>query len=173
MNSSAFFATLVIAAAISGRGQDSPKATDCPQYDRVVYSPPRTDWPGTIAVERPPASGSMDVTGREFHRSPHGTASYSIKEPDTTKPGPWNTDIQISGNLARPARLAVRITDHGNGGVRAQWLNEKLLWLQVWRGRIVSTDAILDIETSRLIWQQDANYNSLTLPCSMKVPVPK
>ena len=90
-----------------------------------------------------------------------------------TEPGPWNTDIQITGNKARPIRLAVRITDHGNGGVRAQWLNEKLLWLQVWRGRIVSTDAILDIEAGRLIWQQDANYNSLILPCSMKVPVAK
>jgi hypothetical protein len=57
--------------------------------------------------------------------------------------------------------------------VRVSWLNEKLVPLQMWRGRILSTDMILDVETRRLVYEQDANYNSLIVPCSMKSGIRK
>jgi hypothetical protein len=95
-----------------------------------------------------------------------------MREPDTTKPGPWSTSIEVVGNKARNLRLRLRLSNHISGGVRANWLNEKLLWVQVWRGRIASTDMILDVDTGRFIYQQDANYNSLIVPCAMKIREP-
>jgi hypothetical protein len=43
----------------------------------------------------------------------------------------------------------------------------------VWRGRIASTDMILNVDTGQVIYEQDANYNSLIIPCLMKRGVPK
>jgi hypothetical protein len=100
--------------------------------------------------------------------SPQGTAAFFLGTPTTTEPGPWSTTVYIRGNAARPISLAVRFSDHGSGGVRAQWLNEKLLFLQVWRGRIVSTDLILDIETQKFVYQESANYAVLILPCDSR-----
>ena len=92
-----------------------------------------------------------------------------MREPDTTKPGPWTSVVEVFGNEARPIHIRIRLTDHRSGGVRARWLNEELLWLQMWRGRIVSTDMILNVDSGQFIYEQDANSNSLIVPCSMKL----
>jgi hypothetical protein len=156
-----------------GVGQEPPGKGECPGYDRVIYSAPRRDWPGSIVVENVPGASRPVPPPSELHHSDQDTASYFVREPDTTKPGPWTTIVEVFGNEARPIHLRIRIADHASGGVRTRWLNEKLLWLQVWRGRIVSTDMILDIETQRFVYEQDANYNSLILPCSTKPGAPK
>jgi hypothetical protein len=78
-------------------------------------------------------------------------------KPDYTKPGPWTTTIVVgtSGN-GRPSKLTV--VDHASGGVHIQWLNEKLLFVQVWWGRIVSTDLILDAEKRSFTYKEMATH---------------
>ena len=151
-------------------GPQSLSSATCPDYDRVAYSAPRKDWPGSIHVAKVPGESRMspEVSGKDLQRSPQGTASYVLREPDTTKPGPWTSLVEVFGNEARPIHLRIRLTDHLSGGVRVHWLNEELLWLQMWRGRIVSTDMILNVDSGQFIYEQDANYNSLIVPCSMK-----
>jgi hypothetical protein len=87
--------------------------------------------------------------------------------------GPWNTTVYVLGNRARPAGLKIVLKDHASGGVRVSWLNEKLLFLSGWRGRIASTDLILDIETSKYVYVEDADDGTLILPCAVKVKMPK
>ena len=162
---------LLVGQASASAPQGALNASDCPEYDRVVYTAPRKDWPGGIHVtmiqEKSPLS---PIAEADAHRSPQGTAMYSVHEPDTGQPGPWTTLMTVVGNKARSLRLQIRISDHISGGVRAQWLNEQLLWLQVWRGRILSTDMILDVDSGKFIYDQDANYNTLIVPCAMKQP---
>ena len=153
--------------------QQSPVSTECAEYDVISYEAPHKDWPGSLTVERRPDLPTGPDAATATHLSPQGTASYIVREPDTMRPGPWTTVVDISGNKARPLNLRIRFTDHLSGGVRVSWLNEKLLWLQMWRGRLVSTDAILDVETGVFLYQQDANYGSLVIPCSIKPGVPK
>jgi hypothetical protein len=155
--------------------QQPVASTTCPEYDHVAYSEVRRDWPGTIQVENLPreSRARREAAGSDLKRSPHGTASYTLQTADTTKPGPWTSVIDVFGNAARPIHLRIRVSDPHQGDVRAHWLNEQLLWLQIWRGRIVSTDAILNVETGRFIYEQDANYNALIVPCSMRRGVPK
>jgi hypothetical protein len=92
-----------------------------------------------------------------------------VASPDFMKNGPWNTDIYVLGNRANPLKLKVTFLDHGNEGVRVKWLNEKLLFFQVWWGRIVSTDLILDVDTSKWIYSQNANYGNIVMPCDEKM----
>jgi hypothetical protein len=154
-------------------GQQPVPTTECPEYDRVTYSPPGRDWPGSIVVENRSAEPARVEQRGRLERSPHGTAAFILREPDTTQAGPWTTVIDVFGNQARPVHLRIRLTDHLSGGVRVRWLNEQLLWIQMWRGRVVSTDMILDVETARFVYERDADYNRLIVPCSMKAGVSK
>ena len=98
--------------------------------------------------------------------STHTTSSYSyLSKPDFTQPGPYNTDIAVSGTTAHPVNLTLEFKDHANNDVTPIWLNEKLLFIRVWWGRIVSTDMVLDIETGKFLYAQEANYWSLGEPC--------
>lgn len=44
-------------------------------------------------------------------------------------------------------------------------MNEKLLFMRVWLGRIVSLDLILDVEKGTLTYSDEANYSDLIQPC--------
>jgi hypothetical protein len=141
---------------------------DCPELDRVAYRPAEPDALANIVLERLPVS-ERAAAGTGAIRTPQGTAWLNLRRPDTTKSGPWTTVVEVAGNKARRLHLRLRLLDHASGGVRVRWLNEQLLWVQVWRGRIASTDLILDVDAQRFIYEQDANYNSLIVPCSMKI----
>ena len=65
--------------------------------------------------------------------------------------------MDVRGNAARALDLSVTFLNHASGGVRANWLNERLLFLQAWRGRIVSTDLILDVEAKEFVHRDTAN----------------
>ena len=146
-----------------------PDAQDCREYDHVLYSAVAPSALDRISVRQGLGDRErLSSSGAKRQSSPHGTASFVMLEPDTTKPGPWNTTIAITGNQARPLHLVIDVRDHRAGGVRPKWLNEKLLWVQAWRGRIISTDLVLDVETGSVVYQEEADYNSLILPCSMK-----
>jgi hypothetical protein len=81
--------------------------------------------------------------GDALDKSPQGTRWLSRSSPDYTKDGPWSTSILVSDH--RGSILKLTFPDHGNGGVQSDWLNEKLLFLRVWLGRIVSLDLIVDV----------------------------
>jgi hypothetical protein len=159
-------------AGAPGRSQKPADSPDCPELDSVLYRQAQPDALANITLERPPGAAKAPARGLDVHRTPQGTAWFVMREPDTTKPGPWSTSIDVVGNKVRNLRLRLWLSDHMSGGVRANWLNEKLLWVQVWRGRIASTDMILDVDTGRFIYQQDANYNAFTVPCAMKIREP-
>lgn len=138
----------------------------CPDSYRVAYSAPHDELTGSIAVEVLPPLTAPSPRGEPSNRSPQGTAVYLVKEPDTMKPGPWTIEYEVFGNETRPLHLRIHVLDDAYGRARAKWLNEKLLWIQMWRGRIISTDAILDVETGKYIYKEDATY--ISTPCREK-----
>jgi hypothetical protein len=78
--------------------------------------------------------------------------------------GPWTTTVIIGDGHG--AFLQLVFPNHGNGGVSSEWLNEKLLFLRIWLGRIVSIDMILDVQSRTIIYSESANYIDLIQPCS-------
>lgn len=96
--------------------------------------------------------------------SPWGSRWVTCEPADTMHDGPWTTRLYIfSGEDSRRC-IEVEARDHANGGVTFEWLNDRALFVRCWWRRIVSTDFVLDTETSRLIYIQDANYLRLILP---------
>jgi hypothetical protein len=85
-------------------------------------------------------------------------------QPNYRKDGPWTTTALIrsaDGNTARK----LTVIDHGEGGVKLEWLNERLLFGRVWWGTILSTDFIVDIQNREYIYQQNAYYGDLMEAC--------
>jgi hypothetical protein len=48
--------------------------------------------------------------------------------------------------------------------VRPRWINDKLVFLEVWWGRIRATDMMLEVERAKWIYMQDADYSGMSLP---------
>jgi hypothetical protein len=85
-------------------------------------------------------------------------------QPNYHKDGPWTTTALIrsaDGNTARK----LTVIDHGQGGVKLEWLNERLLFGRIWWGTILSTDFIVDVQNREYIYQQNAYYGDLMEAC--------
>ena len=163
-------AVIVLGSLCSIGALQKNASGECPELDRVEYS----ELTQTVLQEHVSLALLTDadldqaVLGLEAQRSLHGTAAFFLREPDTSKPGPWSTTLYVRGNLARPLAFSMTLRDHASGGVRARWLNEKLLFVQFWRGHIAGADLILDVDSRRFVHQAAANYGILIQPCDMR-----
>jgi hypothetical protein len=107
------------------------------------------------------ASVAAQIAALPRENSPWGSRWVVCKPADMMHAGPWTTRLYIS-DTADPHRcIFVGARDLGNGGVDYEWLSEKLLFVRCWWGRIVSTDIVLDTDTARPIYIEDADYGKL------------
>jgi hypothetical protein len=138
-------------------------AQELPSCDaeNVTYEKFDEQFAGRMTIQSGPAS-SPAVGEKQF--SPQKTRWITVREPDTTKPGPWTTVVWVRKSGDGVPQM-LRFVDHASGGVHLQWLNEKLLYGSVWWGRIVSTDFVFDVEKKRFIYREMANYGQMVQPC--------
>jgi len=134
--------------------------------DRLVaYAPLGEHARSRISIERPADPRRPPVGPAARQQSPQGTRWLLVVEPDFTHPGPWDTTLAVFGNPTGAETLRVGFRDHGSSGVRATWLNEKLLFVQVWWGRIASSDLVLDVERGAPLYVEDADLAAFLGPC--------
>ena len=157
---------LLVAAPLPASAQDLPSCGDA----TVNYSPPSGIIPSDqFVLEKAPAPNR-----RAHHEpqdqevaSPQGDAAYSfVLRPDTSKAGPHKSVVLIYRKRPRASTIAWRLTvrdSHDNVGL--EWLNDELLLIRVWWGRIMSTDAILHVPSGQYLYMKEAHYGDLTEPC--------
>ncbi len=141
--------------------------------DRLVsYAPLGEHARARISIARQSAAPRPPAGAGSRQPSPQGTRWLIAVEPDFTRPGPWVTTLVIGGNPTGVEMLRVTITDHGSGGVRPTWLNERLLFVQAWWGRIASSDLVLDVERGAPLYAEDADLAAFLGPCEPRTPPP-
>jgi len=158
-------AVIVATTAFAGyvHGQQAEPTLACEDQE-VHYSSPDPAFDQRIKLsETKPLTAPTDSADKE--KSPQGTRYLLLRSADLGKPGPWTTTLFIGGVGLKEKLLELSFVDHGSGGVHAQWLNEKLLFIEVWWGRIASTDLILDVTSRRFLYKEDAQYGDLVQPC--------
>jgi hypothetical protein len=96
--------------------------------------------------------------------APFGSRALIIQKADTMKPPPWSTRLFIQDVPGAGATLRIEFRDHATYGVSHTWLNDHLLFLRVWWGRIVSSDFILDAASGAIVLAEDASYLGTILP---------
>ena len=78
--------------------------------------------------------------------------------PDYTSTAPpWNTTFYIGKQSSSRPLLLLKALDHGNT-VWARWINEELLFVEVWWGRFGSSDLIVNVDKVKLIYSKLARY---------------
>jgi hypothetical protein len=154
------FAMLVAVVFMDDCFSAAQERPSCNQLS-VTYSRFDEHFASRIEVQPGPIN-VLNMGAKQF--SPQNTAWMTVAQPDSTKPGPWDTQVFIH-RAGSGTPILITFKDHGSGGVKLQWLNEKLLYGSVWWGRIVSTDFIFDVEAKTFIYQEMANYGELIQPC--------
>jgi hypothetical protein len=77
-----------------------------------------------------------------------------IRNPDTSKPGPWHAALIVDAEgSTRPTLLIEDVA----GPITPRWINEKLIFVRVTWGRIAFSDLILDAEKGELIYHERAS----------------
>jgi hypothetical protein len=150
--------TAAYSASTPDRGQEVPPCDSA----KVQYSQVEDKYLEKIKVQAVTELQVPDNVEKQF--SPQRTFWLYAAQPNYQKDGPWTTTVLIKsadGNTMRK----ITFVDHGTGGVKLEWLNERLLFARVWWGRILSTDFILDVQNREFLYQQNAYYGQLMESC--------
>jgi hypothetical protein len=71
--------------------------------------------------------------------------------PDRTNSSPWNAEILVHNERDYLVRIQFRDVISCENPA---WVNEKLLRIRVWWGRICGTDLIVDVEREQIIYKE-------------------
>jgi hypothetical protein len=130
---------------------------------RVHYTPFDEGYSGRIQINSP-SSSDPQLSTSEKVLSPQHTRWLTQILPDTMKPGPWTTRVYMGASESGPD-VELRFVDDAYGDVNVRWLNEKLIFGEVWWGRIYATDFIFDVEQRKFIYREMAHFGELIEPC--------
>jgi hypothetical protein len=139
-------------------------AQEVPPCDsaKVQYSPVEDKYLEKIKVQGVTELQVPDNVEKQF--SPQRTFWLFAVQPNYQKDGPWTTTVLIKSADGSTMRK-ITFLDHGTGGVKLDWLNERLLFARVWWGRILSTDFIVDVQNREFLYEQNAYYGQLMESC--------
>ena len=116
--------------------------------------------------------GPPGATTGEAIVSPNGGYRMWVRNPDTSKPGPWHAALIVDAE--RKTRPTLLIEDVA-GPITPRWINEKLIFIRVTWGRIAFSDLILDAEKGELIYHERATdgqiaYQQFQTSCNGPCP---
>jgi hypothetical protein len=95
----------------------------------------------------------QDMAGKIL--SPNEAYWFSTEPPDTTKECPWSTSVFLYNE--RPYLIRIEFKNHASYGVKAKWINEKLVYFDVWWGRVLGSSLVYDVEKEDFIIKEMQN----------------
>ena len=128
---------------------------------RVRYTPFEKSYSKRIIFKSVTDTEDPPQNARKEY-SPERNRWMAVVEPDTSKAGPWNTSIYFGSNSNEEVWKLTFVDQVGAGG---KWISEKLVFGQVWWGRIYATEFVIDLERHNFIYREMANYGAMTEPC--------
>jgi hypothetical protein len=140
--------------SVQSQGPHWHTAPDQWTAPRIYHEPLKAqgglDFSSWVRVERGPVPA--DTRGREV--SPNGAYWFRVQHDDCAQPveRPRVTTIEIFQE--RENAVLLRLLNDGRCSANARWINEKLLFVRVWWGRIKGSDIILDVERERVIFHE-------------------
>lgn len=138
---------------------NTPEATKAVEGSNSLYTPP-TKW-DRFAYYGPFDEEFADKVRLWFSVLPSDLKGqvFSLNNvywyipifPDTTKMGPWSTIIQVYNG--RDYVIQLFFVDH-RYQPKITWIHEKLLYIEVWWGRMMGSEFILDVERELFIYKE-------------------
>jgi hypothetical protein len=128
---------------------------------RVVYTPLDKAYSQRIIFKSVSDSENPPENARKEY-SPQRNMWMAVAEADISKPGPHNTNIYYGSNANEEVW---KLTFIDYVGDPPKWLSEKLVFGQVWWGRIYATEFVIDLQQHKFLYREMANYGAMTEPC--------
>jgi hypothetical protein len=118
---------------------------------RIFHEPFEPTFEDRIKISRIALNKTAEkMDKKKLQYAPNQAYWYIVDAPDTMKPGPWSTEIKIFNE--RDYLISVKLIDYAAQYMTTiKWLNEKLLYVQFWWGRIVGSYFILDVEKEKIL----------------------
>lgn len=92
--------------------------------------------------------------------SPNQLGLVQAVNPSFSKKAPWSTTLYIEH--ANYETLQLSLLNHANIQVASSWINDELLHIKVWWGRVIGSDLILDLSTATFIYKRMFVYDLYT-----------
>lgn len=89
--------------------------------------------------------------------SPNGAYTFHLDEIPATG---GNSDYTLTVDNERPYLLELAFPD-ARGVVTPTWINEKLLFVRVWWGRVAGTDYLVDVEKEAVVLVEPFRYGAI------------
>lgn len=116
---------------------------------RPVYLPLDDEIMANVSLER--VATTFDG---ETILSPNGLRAYWAVFPDFTQESPWSTVVYVADTDKAGEAIRVTIDRHANVTPVVRWINDELLYLQVWWGRIAASDLVFDVVGGEFIYRK-------------------
>jgi hypothetical protein len=141
----------ILASFGTALAQDWHTTPDKWQEGRIFHSKFENDFEGRIRISHTQLDKKiLEKIEKEKNYSPNKAYWFVVDSPDTMKPGPWSTEIRVFNE--RDSIIKIELVDHAATYVTSiRWVNEKLLYVQLWWGRILGTYFIFDVEKEKIV----------------------
>jgi hypothetical protein len=115
---------------------------------RIYHSPFDKEFDKRVRFSRVPLTESKG----EKVFSQNRAYWFSERKPDFTRPGPWTTTLLLFNE--RSYLIEIQLVDHGSYESKVRWINEKLLYFEMWWGKILGSYFIYDVEKEKSVIQE-------------------
>lgn len=122
---------------------------------RIFHSPFQNEFEKQIVFTKID-NNSINIDENTKKYSPNGAYWFALKTNDKTGQYSNSSDLLIFNE--RGYLLKITLVNHaGQYEKKIYWVNEKLIYIQVWWGRILGSYLIFDVESEKVIIREMVN----------------
>lgn len=125
------------------------------QDNKIIYYPDTLGYfENYISLDK---IDSIHINQKSFTKlfNPEKTAYILTCKPDYEKPSPFQEEILIPSDKFF---YKVTLKDISSYETKYEWINNKLIFIRVWLGRVIALNLIFDIEKGSFIYKEVEDY---------------
>ena len=118
---------------------------------RIFQTPFDDHWAGRISIVKIPIKEPGD--NKVF--STNKAYWFSVVEPNSVSSA--IRDAQINIYNERDYILCIKLLELNHYQITTNWVNEKIIYIRAWWGRVLGFDLLFDVEKEKFIYKENVN----------------
>jgi len=118
---------------------------------RIFQTPFDDHWAERISIEKI----SFQESQKDKVFSPNKAYWFSVIEPNSVSSA--IRDAQINIYNERDYILCMKLLELNHYQITTKWINEKIIYIRAWWGRVLGFDLLFDVEIEKFIYKENVN----------------